>query len=83
MSNCRVPLVEQLDASNLGSNLLGQDFVARDGLDFDFSWCVGHDGGVVLIIRSGRVVVLAFWFQKNYGGAGPAGHELRLALPYF
>ena len=37
MSNCRVPLVEQLDASNLGSNLLGQDFVARDGLDFDFS----------------------------------------------
>lgn len=37
------PLVEKLDASNLFSDLLGQDLVARDGLDFDFS-SVRHDG---------------------------------------
>lgn len=37
------PLVEQLDAANLGDDVLGQDLVARDGLDFDLS-VVRHDG---------------------------------------
>lgn len=37
------PLVEELDGTNLISDLLGQNGVARNGLDFDFS-AVRHDG---------------------------------------
>lgn len=39
------PLVEQLDAANLGCNLLGQDGVALGLLDFDLSG-VRHFGDV-------------------------------------
>lgn len=38
------PLVEQLDAANLGDNVLGQDSVARDGLDLDISALGRHNG---------------------------------------
>ena len=38
------PLVEQLDAANLGRDVLGQDLVAGDGLDLDLS-VVRHVGG--------------------------------------
>lgn len=37
------PLVEQLDAANLLDDVLGQDLVARDGLDLDLS-VVRHAG---------------------------------------
>lgn len=37
------PLVEQLDAANLLDDILGQDLVARDGLDLDLS-VVRHAG---------------------------------------
>jgi hypothetical protein len=37
------PLVEELDAANLGDNFLWQNLVARDGLDFNIS-VVRHDG---------------------------------------
>ena len=37
------PLVEQLDAANLGGHVLGQDGVALRGLDLDFTG-VGHFG---------------------------------------
>jgi hypothetical protein len=36
------PLVEQLDAANLAGDVLGQNLVARDGLNFDIS-VVRHD----------------------------------------
>lgn len=38
------PLVEQLDAANLGNNVLGQDLVARDGLNLDLSALGRHIG---------------------------------------
>lgn len=38
------PLVEQLDAANLGNDVLGQDLVARDGLDLDLSALGRHIG---------------------------------------
>lgn len=37
------PLVEQLDAANLADDVLGQNLVARDGLDLDLS-VVRHAG---------------------------------------
>lgn len=47
-----VPLVEKLDASNLLSDLLWQNLVALDGLDFDFS-AVRHDCDLTLRVRGG------------------------------
>ena len=41
------PLVEQLDAANLGHDVLGQSLVAGDGLDLDLS-VVRHVGGCAL-----------------------------------
>lgn len=42
------PLVEELDASNLLSDLLWKDLVARDGLDLDF-FVVRHDGELAML----------------------------------
>lgn len=39
------PAVEQLDAANLGDDVLGKDLVAGDGLDLDFA-VVRHFGAV-------------------------------------
>lgn len=41
------PLVEQLDTANLLDDVLGQDLVARDGLDLDLS-VVRHAGHKLL-----------------------------------
>lgn len=54
-SQSSVPLVEKLDASNLLSHLLGQDLVARDGLDFDFS-AVRHDCNLTVKVLWGEEV---------------------------
>jgi len=40
------PLVEELGAANLGSDILGQDWVSLDGLDFDLA--VRHVRGIRL-----------------------------------
>lgn len=42
------PAVEQLDAANLGDDLLGKDLVAGDGLDLDFA-VVRHFGAVKML----------------------------------
>lgn len=52
------PLVEQLDAANLGNNVLGQDLV-RGGLNLDLSALGRHIGQQRTVSRLGRLWVLS------------------------
>lgn len=78
------PLVEQLDAANLGNDVLGQDLVARDGLDLDLSALGRHIGqqqqGLDWVSAVRVVGVVELEWEGVEGGGCRGGKEVRFSL---